>query len=170
MKKIAVVIACALTCISTQTWAMNKARYIELAKSTIQQVLPGNGSVDVSALIAQQKDMIDIAIAACEQYASENPRDAKLLRLAVKHADEMQKLSLDDIEEQWHDYGLPNSKGIKTDSYEHFAPTISLMDSIIHPATAIIVLNNFEKDGDRDSLMQVKDELSEVLEHLHYIP
>ena len=169
MKYLKYTTALALACSTFIASAMDKGRYEEIAIATIQQIISGD-AVDADSLIGKQKELISIAKEACREYAGSHPEDAKLLNLVIERADEMQALSLDDIEEQWHEYGLPNSMGVKTDKYEHFAPTISLMDTVVHPATAIIVLNNYKNDGDREALQQVKDELSEVLEHLHYIP
>ncbi len=168
MKNTMIVLALTLSSLATPTWAIDKDNFEKLANSSIQQVLSGK-DIDADAMIKDQKELIKIAIAGCKTYIEKHPEDSKLLQLVMDNAATMQSLSLEEIEEQWHEYGVLTSKGFDTDAFEQFSPAISLMDSIVHPATAVIVLNNYKKDGDSDALLQIKDELAEVLEHLHYI-
>lgn len=149
--------------------AMEKGRYEEIVSKTVHQVLSSD-EPDVAALIADQEELMSIGVDACREYAAAHADDAKLLDLVIANADAMKTMTLDEIEEQWHDYGFLESQGVDAEAYEHFAPVISLMDAVVHPATAIIAIRKYESTRDRDDLMQVKDELSEVLEHLKYIP
>lgn len=139
MKNYMIILAVMLLSLSAPAQALDKAAYEKVARASINTVL-SDDKIDANALIDNQKKLIDMAIKACDDYASKHPKDAKLLKLVVDNASTMQGLSLEQIEEQWHDYGLPNSKGIDVDAYEHFAPVISLMDTVVHPATAVIVL------------------------------
>lgn len=47
--------------------------------------------------------------------------------------------------------------------------TGSLMDTIVHPATAIIALRDYKKSKDKALLQQVHDELEEVVHHVERI-
>ena len=162
------VMAVLLMSVCGSSLAIDKVKFTQIVNDTIKIVLSGSVT-DVDALLAKQQELVDIGAQGCLDYAATHPDDAAFLQAIVDQKDVMSKLSLDDIEEQWHDYGYLKSKGFDPDKYEHFAPVISLMDTVVHPATAIIALNLYKNEKDADHLEQVKDELSEVLEHLKYV-
>ncbi|MBT5229270.1 MAG: hypothetical protein HOM11_03225 [Methylococcales bacterium] len=127
------------------------------------------GNVDADALIAKQQTLIKLAKEGISEYVLTNEKAAPILNEVTAQAESMTKLSLEEIEEQWHDYGALHAKGLKPEAFDHFGPEISFMDAIIHPATGIIALNEYKKDKDAEHLEQVKEELNEVLEHLKHI-
>ena len=147
--------------------AMDVDTYKSLATETIQAVL--SGSVDVDDLINKQKKLIEIGVNGCKEYAEKSPADAKIMNLVVANADAMQAMTLDEIEPAWHDFGVLAENGIDGDAIDHFGPVISHMDAVLHPATAIIALRDYKNTGNPDLLGQVKDELSEVLEHIEHV-
>ncbi len=155
--------------LSANAFAIDKGRYTGIVKDTIQKVL-SDSKPDIDALIAQQEELIALGIEGCKEYIQSNAVAEPLLTLVVANAGDMQNLSLEQIEEQWHDYGFPQAHGVDPEEFDHFGPEVSLMDSVIHPATAIIALREYKKTGDQAYLLQVKDELSEVTEHLKNIP
>ncbi len=147
---------------------MDTGTYKKIANSTIQTVLSGSVS-NVDALIADQEKLIAIGIAGCKEYAKQDPKHAKLMKLVVDNADNMKAMTLDEIEPAWHDGEFVNESGIDFDAIDHFSPALSHMDSVLHPATAIIALRDYKGSGDADLLEQVKDELSEVLKHIEHV-
>lgn len=151
--------------------AVDFSEFRKLAKNTISEVSSGkinNSSVD--KLIANQKTLIKIGISAIDEYADLYPKVAEVLKVVKGQAPMMQKLSLSEIEEQWHKGGYLKSKGVDIDEEAtHAHVAYSLMDTVVHPATVIIVLNEYKKKADQKLLDQVKDELNEVLIHLDMI-
>jgi hypothetical protein len=153
--------------LSTQAYALDVAKYETIVKGVVQGAL--SGSPDVDDLIAKNKELITMGKQACRAQAKKKPADAKLMNLVADNAEKMQAMSLDEIEEAWHDGDFITANGIDLDSYDHYGDAISLMDTIIHPATSIIALNEYKKSKDKALLKQVKEELSEVLEHIKHV-
>ena len=157
-----------LTFTATAAQAFDKATFERLAKASIKEAMSGEIK-DPDALIKTQKKLIALGVAGCKEYAKKNPKWAKLMNLVVKNADKMQTMSLDDIEEQWHEGEALKEIGLNFDEIEHFGAALSFMDTVLHPATVVIVLNEYKKTRDPELLDQIKDELSEVLKHIEHV-
>ncbi|NOX43106.1 MAG: hypothetical protein GXP19_05145 [Gammaproteobacteria bacterium] len=155
----------------SQATAANFDQYRKLAKGTISEAASGkisNASID--KLIANQETLIKIGMSAMSEYASSHPDVAEVLNMVKDKATSMQKLSLSEIEAQWHEGGYLKSKGVDVDKVlGQKSAAGSLMDTVVHPATVIIVLNEYKKKADKKHLDQIKDELDEVLNHLEMI-
>jgi hypothetical protein len=147
--------------------AFNSARYKELATETARKILSGN--VDVDALIKVQNELIKMGVDGCREHAKMMPKDAKMMQLVVDNADKMKHLTLDEIDDEWHDGEFLRKNGIDFDSMDHMGPSATIMFTVVHPATAYIALTEYKKTGDREYLMKAKDEMSEVLEHIDFI-
>jgi len=152
----------------SQALAMDTDGYASLAKEVVRGVM-SKPVADIDGLIAKQEKLLQIGVTGCLDYAKEHPADSKFLQLVVDNAAAMQALTLEQIEDQWHDANFPISHGIDIDSYDHFGPVISLMDTVVHPATGIIALKEYKKTQNPELLTQVKEELSEVLEHIQHV-
>jgi len=59
--------------------------------------------------------------------------------------------------------------GVKINEIDHMGEVNSLADTVIHAATSYLALVEYKKQPNKDHLDQVKDELSEVLEHIKHI-
>ena len=148
--------------------AADFSKFKQLAEDTMKEV--NGGSVgDVDKLIKMQEEMMAIGVKACEEYAAKRPDDAKMLNLVATNADKMKGMSLTEIEAQWHEKGFLKSQGIDSALLEEKSLTGSLMDTVVHPATAIIALNDYKKSKDKALLEQVNDELKEVVHHVEMI-
>lgn len=151
----------------TSVIAADLSEYKRLAEDTIKQVQ--NGQIDdIDLLITQQEKLVQIGVAACDDYASKNPKAKPVLGLVTSNAGNMKQLSLSEIEEKWHDGGELKKNGYEVKE-DHFGPVGNLIDAVIHPATTYIALSNYKKDRDKAHLQQVVAELSEVLVHLQYL-
>lgn len=143
-----------------QEHEFDSASYEKISKEVIADVISGN--TDADKLIANCEKLIDIAIEGCEKYKAETDtpeEEKKIMQIVIDNAKSMSSLSLDEIEEQWHDGGYLRSKGIDPEKYDHFSKVFCYVDTVVHPATCVICL----KEGESE---QVKDELKEVLEHI----
>jgi len=149
-------------------YAADFSQFKDLAQTTIAEVQSGKIK-DINKLIAMQEKMMVIGSKACEEFALKNPGNAKMLKLVSENADSMKKLSLSEIEDQWHEKNFLRSKGIEAAQLEEKSLTGSLMDTVVHPATAYIALNQYKQTKDAKLLEQVKDELDEVLHHVERI-
>ncbi|MDP6342667.1 MAG: hypothetical protein QF491_03965 [Alphaproteobacteria bacterium] len=150
--------------------AMQKDAFQEIAQHTIKTVLSGSVA-DIDGLIAQQTKLVELGVEGCREYAAStsDPVHKKIMALVVRDADKMMGMSLDEIEEAWHEGGVLSENGIDMDDLGQSSAVISLMDTVVHPATAFIALNQYKTSKDSDLLDQVKDELAEVLHHLEQI-
>ena len=147
---------------------MDVEKYKMIATEVIRESMKG-ASANTEKMISQNEQLIEMGIAGSRTFAASNAKHSKLLTLTADNAAAMKAMSLDEIEEQWHEFGYLAKHGIDAESIEHFGPAISLMDTIVHPATAIIAIHSYQKESDSEYLDQVKAELSEVLEHIKHI-
>ncbi len=158
--------ACALIAfISTSSLAFEREAFEKLANDTIKQVISGSVD-DIDGLIAMQEKMVALGVKGAKMYASKAPsaQDKKIMELVIGGAEKMKGMTMDEMEEAWHDGGVLAKNGIDHDSMS-MGQTMSLMDSVIHPATTYIALKEYKKTKDKALLDLVKDELTAVLEH-----
>jgi len=173
MKKLVMGIVCLVASagLISQAVAVDFNEYKKLAKHTINEVsLGGISHASVDKLIVNQEALIQIGMSAIDEYAIDHPDVAVVLNIVKSNAISMQNLSLSEIEAQWHQGGFMKSKGIDVNTLlGQKSSAGSLMGTIVHPATVIIVLNEYKKKANKKYLVQVKDELKEVLHHIDYI-
>jgi|TARA_B110000091_G_scaffold46064_1_gene50411 hypothetical protein len=164
----AVVLSSSLLSSVVAAEVMDTVKFTAIAKQVIQESFKLEGA-DVDGMLANSKVLVAMGVAASRAYATNHTEHAELLTLTADAAGDMVKMDLDEIEEAWHEFGYLNGHGINAEEIEHFGVAISLMDTIVHPATVIIALNEYKQDPDSDYMDQVRDELSEVLEHLKHV-
>jgi hypothetical protein len=87
----------------------------------------------------------------------------------IDNVENMKRMTLEEIEDQWHSGKHMRSKGFDLDKYDHFGELFSLMDSIIHPVTSYIALKDYKVTRKADLLGRASAELIEVLEHIDHI-
>jgi hypothetical protein len=121
-----------------------------------------------------QNELLTIASFGIEIFQFENEHDRGLLQLITSNLEEMKNLSSQEIELQWHDCQVPQSFGFNCDSLGHYSKVRGLMDSIIHPATAYILMNelkSLEDDSDEawELIDQAIEEIQEAIEHVEYL-
>ena len=143
-------------------------RFEKMANQTINAVKKGDPK-NIDQLIILQERLMEIGVAACKNYALANPEDAKLFELVVNNADNMKALSLYEIKQQWHAKRFLLSHGIAVDKLHQNSTTGSLLDSVVHPATAYVALKEYQRTKDAALLKQVDMELSEAVIQLTYL-
>ncbi|MCG6969264.1 MAG: hypothetical protein LJE85_05800 [Gammaproteobacteria bacterium] len=139
-----------------------------MANQTIKAVKKGHPD-DVEQLIHLQERLMEIGITACKNHAQANPDDAKMFQLVVNNAENMKFLSLNEIQQQWHEKRFLLGHGIAVDKLHQNSTTGSLLDAVVHPATAYVALREYQRTGDIRLLEQVDDELSEAVFQLSYL-
>jgi len=143
-------------------------KFTKIAKETMSTVSSGKVS-NVDKLIKMQRELISIGQGAIKEYIASHPKSKKMLSLVSDNADKMTKMTLSEIEAAWHEKGFLKSQGIRTAQLAEKSTTGSLMDTIVHPATAIIALRKYKTTKDKALLQQVHDELEEVVHHVEMI-
>ncbi|MFZ7091077.1 hypothetical protein [Primorskyibacter sp. 2E233] len=147
--------------------ALDAGRYKTLVAETISGI--SSNDVDVVRMIDLQQQLIAMGVQGARAFAVDSPADATLMNFVADQADAMQQMTLDEIEAAWHDGEALEEIGLAMDALDHFGAQISHMDAIVHPATAIIALREYQATGKKSYLVQVKDELSEVVEHIGHL-
>jgi len=148
--------------------AMDTSSFERLANNTIKQMDSGVVG-DIDALIAMQEELMRLGVEGGSQYIISNPAGTKPLSLVIENASKMKELTLDEIEDKWHQGNFFKAKGINVDEIDHFGPVMSLMDSVIHPATSYLLIKEYKLTGNPELLGRVKGELIEVLEHIKHV-
>ena len=148
----------------------DKDTYVQITKKNIGRILTGKVSPDL--MIADMEKLIDLGLEGCNEHMNE-PKvpavEVKLLQLTIEAAPRLKSLSLEEIEDQWHEGGYLKSKGIDIMSLDHFSHAMCHYDSVIHPATAIICLQEYKRTNNEELLEQMKAELAEVAEHMKHL-
>ena len=145
--------------------AFDKATLMKIAKETIRQALSGE-IADIDKLIADQEKLINIGVQGCREYAKKSPKDAKMMNIIINNVDKMKSMSIDEIEEKWHDGEVLKENGIDVESMDPMGHTITMMEIVHAPATTYVVLKEYKKTGDKELLDMVKDELSDIVADL----
>jgi hypothetical protein len=148
--------------------AMDIDTYIGVAKQTISKVKKGKVK-DVDKLIAQQEELVRLGIEGALKFAEENPQSRKMMHLLVLNSERMKHMSLDDIEKAWHGGEYLKSHGIDINELAHTDAAMNYYDSIVHPATAYIALNEYKDSKNAELLEQVENELTEVIMHVEHL-
>ena len=158
-----------LAAVSVPAMAMDLAGFKKLANDTIKQMDMGVVG-DIDALIAAQEQMIVIGMEGGVEYLRNNPKiNGKPLQVTILSAEKMKNMTLAEIETKWHEGEYLAARGIDKDKIDHFGPLMSLMDTVIHPATSYIALKEYKKTGNAELLQRVKAELVEVVVHVEQI-
>lgn len=153
---------------STLANALDIETFNKLAGDTIKQMNMGVVG-DIDALIAMQEQLMIIGLEGGIAYLETGVKNPTPLMLVLENAESMKSLTLDEIENLWHGGNFLKSKGIDPEKIDHFGPMMSLMDSVIHPATSYLLIKEYKRTGNPDLLVRVKAELFEVLEHVKHV-
>ncbi len=153
---------------STNTYAEDWQHFENMATQTIKAVKKGHPK-DIDQLINLQEQLMEIGLKACKNYAIANPEDAKMFQLVVSNAETMKFLSLQEIKQQWHAKRFLLSHGIPVDKLQQNSTTGSLLDAVVHPATAYIALREYRRTRNVELLEQVNLEMSEAVLQLTYL-
>ena len=148
----------------------DKEAYNKIAKKAIGLVVSGNA--DPEKMLVHLNTLVEMGIAGCQEHMNEPETPAnekKIMEWVIEQGPKMTSLSLDEIEKLWHDGGFLKGKGIDIDKFEHFDEVMCHYDAVVHPATAIICINEYKKDKSEEHLDQIKDELAEVIEHIKHL-
>ena len=148
--------------------ALDVETFNKIANDTIKQMNSGVVG-DIDTLVAMQEQLMVLGMEGGIDFLQERPKDAQALIYVIENAENMKNLSLDEIEDLWHGGSYLRSKGINPEDIDHFGPTMSLMDSVIHPATSYLLIKEYKRTGNTDLLARVKGELFEVLEHIKHV-
>ena len=153
---------------TSNAFAADWRHFERMATTTIDAIKNGDPK-DIDELIILQERLIDLGVEACRNYARQHPEDAEMFELAVNNAESMKLLSLKEIKNQWHAKRFLLGHGIAVDKLHQNSLTGSLLDTIVHPATAYIALREYRHTKDSSLLRQVDTELSEAIFQLTYL-
>lgn len=148
------------------TIAAEVEEYQQLANDIIGQAV--SGTINKDKIIKKSQAMIAIGRNFCKEYQQKYPDSQKMMQVIMDQASGMGDLTLKEIEQKWHDSEIFNEPGnglsfdIDDEDYEDFH---NPKDTVVHPATVIILVKMYSTSPDPDHLNQIKAELQEVIEH-----
>jgi len=148
----------------------DKKAYAKIAKKTIGRVISNN--IDVDKMSADMEKLVALGVSGCKEYMGNPetpPAEVKVMKITIENADKMKSLTLDQIETQWHEGGVLKANGVDIGKFDHFDEVMCFVDTVVHPATAIICLKEYRKTKNAELLQQIQDELAEVVEHLKHL-
>lgn len=143
-------------------YAMDIDNYIDVAKQAASAVKKGKIK-DIDKVIAQQEELIRLAVEGALKYAEENPTRRKMMHLLVLNSERMKHLTLDAIETTWHNGDYLRRNGIDIGNLTHTDAAMSYYHAVIHPAAVFIALTEYKNSKDPELLRKAEDELNEVV-------
>jgi len=144
----------------------NAATFNKLANGIIAQTVAGK--LDVAAVRRDVAQMETLAADFAAKYKAKYPAGAKLMDFLLSKKDSLTSMSLADIDAQFESEAINKAHGaeigfdLTTEANEHFGNPVDLF---VHPATALICANLWEKDQKAEHLKRIQTELQEVTEH-----
>ncbi len=143
-------------------YAMNFDNYIEIAKQAANTVKKGKAK-DIDKLIAQQEELIRLAVEGALKYAEEHPAHRKMMHLLVLNSERMKHLTPDAMEKLWQNGDYLRRNGIDIGNLAHTDAAMNYYHAVIHPAAVYIVLTEYKNSKDPELLRRAEDELNEVV-------
>jgi hypothetical protein len=107
-----------------------------------------------------------VGIDGAKEYATRQPKYAKLMEAAIADAPSMKTMTDAEIEDKWGEKGIAgDSLGIPLKSLSQFGEERAYLELIVGPAHTYIFVKKWESTKKTRWLEQAKDELNELLEH-----
>lgn len=128
-----------------------------------------SGDFDVAHLISVQDQLIAIAIDGARDFGERNPEHARLMAFLVQEAPGMRSMTLDEIEEAWHEGEALSQIGIDFASLDQVGPAYAHFDTVVDPMSAHIALRLYQETGEEEYLELVVEELTEVLDQVEML-
>lgn len=153
---------------NSQAILKNVAEYKDITTNVIQSIVTED-TENLDALISKLEKATNLGLDLAKEVSKEEPEGEKLLGFLTDNVDKIKKESLDTIETNWHQGGEYKKADISFDNFAQDSKIMSANDSVLHPITAIIALQQYKKDPDSSYLEQAQAELEEVLEHITHI-
>lgn len=160
---------CGVTLAAEAEHGFDTQSYLKLAKQSIGLALKEKSPDSIKA---NAQKMLAMAKEGCEEHmeAADTPADEKkLMALVLEHADSMARLSLEEMDTDWHEGGKAKAAGIDIEAMDHFSEAISHYDAVLQPSIVIILVNDYEKTGNPGLMEQVVEELKEIVEHMDHL-
>jgi len=148
--------------------AADYSDYVTLAETSsarMDQTHAGN----IDAAIQEQTRLLALGRANAEAFGRDFPEYAEMMAFVSESGPKMTTMTLEAIEAAWHEGSALEDAGFLNTTIDHFGVLNSIVDMVVHPATAIIALRQYKASGDQAFLEQVKDEMAEVVEHIHQL-
>ena len=158
---LSVAVACSVFAVCP-AYAMDVDNYIDVARQAASAVKKGKIK-DIDKVIAQQEELIRLAVEGALKYAEENPARRKMMHLLVLNSERMKHLTLDAIETAWHNGDYLRRNGIDIGNLTHTDAAMSYYHAVIHPAAVFIALTEYKNSKDPELLRKAEDELKEVV-------
>lgn len=153
--------------LTSATQAMSPSSYSSyraLAEDGIRKLSDPSFS-DFDALRSLTNQVIEVGVKGAREHAAENPGSAKLMTLLTSSVEKMKRMSIPEIEEAWHDGGAIEANGIDYDFSATGDPDVNHVEAVVHAVTVLLLIDVYERDKDRSSLEQARDEFAEVIEN-----
>lgn len=128
-----------------------------------------SGDYDIAHLIGVQEQLIDLAVEGARAYGARNPQHGRMMTFVADEVPAMRAMSLDQLEEDWHEGGALSRIGLDLSSLDLSGAAYAHMDTIVDPVTAYIALKQYRDTGDEEYLELAAEELAEVLDQVEIL-
>ena len=139
----------------------NKAQYKALSEQIIQEI----NSKNLSNTQNNLNDLTNIGVAIANNVAESNPNGKELLTFLTQNINTIKSQNIEAIESNWHE-GKAFPANANHDSFDHHSAVSTAKEAVVHPLTALVALQEYQKTKNPDFLKTAKFEINEVLDHL----
>ena len=149
--------------------AFDQAGYRARLEATRAEVA-GKTLAAPDATLARLDEMVAIGVAAAQEYAAREPKYAKLMEAVIANASDMKTYSETQLEALWGEEGTGGDAiGMPLSSIGAEAPPRNVMELIVAPSMAAILVKKWQATQRAKWLNQAGDELKELGEHLEQV-
>lgn len=144
--------------------------YNQLCKKNIGRIISGN--IDVKKMMANMDVMLEQGVEGAEVHmkAGDTPAlEIKMMKMLIDNAERMKSLSVNEIDEQWHEGAVFKAEGIEITKMDPLGEAMRHMELIVYPAEAMACLKQYEKTNDEGLLNDMKQRLMEARDHLKHM-
>jgi predicted outer membrane lipoprotein len=125
---------------------------------------------DPKATLARLDEMIELGKVGAQEYATRQPKFARLMSAAIADAEAMRALTDTQIEDKWGENGSAgDAVGVPLKSLGQFDETRAYLELMVSPAHTYIFLKKWQSGHKSQMLDKASDELAELAEHLKQV-
>lgn len=121
---------------------------------------------DAEVHIKNLSSLVELTISSVDRYNTKNKEMKSFVEYVIANSYSWKDLSREQLQTQWLSGARPFQDGMVPELADHFCLRTNLMDIILHPVSAILILQEFQSSGDIYLLTEASDELIEAKNHI----
>jgi len=172
MKKLTTILVMVIGCsFNSMAFALDSYNYTKVAEQIISEIEHEKvrSDAEADAIIIQLRKLVKIGMDGMRVYNPKNESDKVVKEMTLNEGDEWATKEHSYLDSNWHNGKALVKGGVKYNDMDHFSSPINQLDSILHPATSIVIMEKYKRTKKMHQQQAVIDQLSEALQHVESI-